>query len=196
MDKTVHGAGIQNRRFCYCYRNKKHFTGQVQISPVKYYLKWGGYQPIQPKTITLNELVNHPAELVRVNTTFPKPGYYIFGNSSVNTDASGKAQLRFTWAYRISQPENCGEIVGVVSNFYNSTILPRMDFPFAIDNKQRIQWIEEKTLVFRCWKLMESNAPAQQNPIQMHFKKEAERAASRWWYTLLKKFRWHLICPK
>jgi hypothetical protein len=74
----VHGAWIQNRRFCYCYRNKKHFTGQVQISPVKYYLKWGGYQPIQPKTITLNELVNHPAELVRVNTTFPNQAIYIW----------------------------------------------------------------------------------------------------------------------
>jgi hypothetical protein len=78
-------------------------------------------QPIQPKTITLNELVNHPAELVRiVNTTFPKPGAIIFVQVNI-TDASGTAQWcldadvsEFTG---FAQPENCGEIVGVVSNF-------------------------------------------------------------------------------
>jgi hypothetical protein len=69
---------------------------------------------------------------------FPKPGANIFGNSSINiTDASGTAQLRLdadVSDYRIcTARENCGEIVGVVSNFFQQQILPRLrtDFPCA-----------------------------------------------------------------
>jgi hypothetical protein len=68
-------------------------------------------------------MANHPAELVQiVNTTFPKPGAIIFGNSSINiTDASGTAQLRLdadvTDLVGFAQPANCSTI-GVVANYF------------------------------------------------------------------------------
>jgi hypothetical protein len=114
------------------------YNDQVQISPVSAVTNNGlPTQTIQPLTITLNEMANHPAELVRiVNTTFPKPGA-MFGNSNTTiTDASGTAQLRIDADVAdltgFAQPENCSEIIGVVGNYYaTQQLLPRMrtDFP-------------------------------------------------------------------
>jgi endonuclease I/chitodextrinase len=191
FDKTVHGAGLFKIGDSVTVTGTRStFTGQVQISPVKAItLNEVATQPIQPKTITLNELVNHPAELVRIlNTTFPKPGAIIFGNSSVNiTDASGTAQLRLdadvSELTGFAQPENCGEIVGVVSNFFTTQqILPRMrtDFPCAAKYQQTgsdLAISKEKTLDVVTWNVAwfgdETNSPAAGKPNSDAVQKEA-----------------------
>jgi hypothetical protein len=59
---------------------KSTYNEQVQISPVSAVTNNGlATTLIEPKTITLIEMANHPGELVQiVNTTFPKPGAIIF----------------------------------------------------------------------------------------------------------------------
>ena len=191
FDKAVHGAGLfKIGESITVTGTKSTFTGQVQISPVRAVTKNGvANQLIQPKTITLSEMVDHPAELVRiVNTTFPKPGAIIFGNTSVNiTDASGKAQLRLdadvSELTGFAQPDNCSEIIGVVSNYFTTQqVLPRMraDFPCANKYQQAgsdLAIAKDKTLDIATWNLAwfgdETNSPAAGKPNSDAIQKEA-----------------------
>jgi hypothetical protein len=71
FDKTVHGAGLFKIGDSVTVTGTRS-TLQVKFKLVRKAVTLNGVanQPIQPKTIALNELVNHPAELVRiVNTT-------------------------------------------------------------------------------------------------------------------------------
>ena len=191
FDKTVHGAGLfKIGESITVTGTKSTFTGQVQISPVRTVTSNGvASQAIQPKTITLNEMVDHPAELVRiVNTTFPKPGAIIFGNSSINiTDASGKAQLRLdadvSELTGFAQPENCSEMIGVVSNYFTTQqILPRMrtDFPCANKYQQTgsdLTISKDRTFDVATWNVAwfgdETNSPAAGKPNSDAIQKEA-----------------------
>ena len=109
------------------------FNAQVQIENVSVVENNGTpNNPIIAQTITLNELSNHPGELVRVlNTTFPNPGDLLFGNSNFTlTDISGSGQLRIdndvAAIVGLAQPESCSEITGVVGRFNEFfQLLPR-----------------------------------------------------------------------
>jgi endonuclease I/chitodextrinase len=178
FDKTVHGAGLFKIGDSITVTGTKStYTDQVQISPVKAVTYNGvATQPIQPKTITLNELANHPAELVRVvNTIFPKPGAIMFGNSSINiSDQSGTTQLRIDADVNdlvgFAQPETCSEIIGVVGNYFaTQQLLPRMrtDFPCANKYQQTgsdLAISKDKTLDIATWNVAwfgdETNSPA------------------------------------
>ncbi|MDG2431294.1 endonuclease [Flavobacterium sp.] len=191
FDKTVHGAGLFKIGDSVTITGTRStFTGQVQISPVSAVTNNGpSSNPIQVKTITLNEMVNHPAELVRiVNTTFPKPGEMMFGNSSINiTDASGTAQLRLdadvSELVGFAQPANCNEIIGVVSNYFaTQQILPRMrtDFPCANKYQQTgsdLSISMDKTFDVATWNVAwfgdETNSPAKGKPNSDAIQKEA-----------------------
>jgi endonuclease I/chitodextrinase/endonuclease/exonuclease/phosphatase family metal-dependent hydrolase len=191
FDRQVHGTGLFKIGDSVTITGTKStFTGQVQISPVRSVTNNGvANQLIEPKTITLNEMVNHPGELVRiVNTTFPKPGAIMFGNSSINiTDASGTAQLRLDADVKeltgFAQPENCEEIIGIVSNFFEfQQVLPRMrtDFPCATKYEQSgsdLAISKDKTLDVATWNVAwfgdETNSPAKGNPNSDAIQKEA-----------------------
>ena len=109
------------------------FNDQVQLSPVTAVTGFGpAAQPVVPRTVTLAELPNYPGELVRVvNTTFPKPGELLFGNSNiVLTDASGTGEIRIdndvAGLVGLAQPATCSEAIGVVGRFRTFyQLLPR-----------------------------------------------------------------------
>jgi endonuclease I/chitodextrinase/exonuclease III len=182
FDKTVHGSGLFKIGDSITVTGtKSSYNDQVQISPVSAVTNNGlPTQTIQPLTITLNEMANHPAELVRiVNTTFPKPGAIMFGNSNTTiTDASGTAQLRIDADVAdltgFAQPENCSEIIGVVGNYYaTQQLLPRMRTDFACAEKYQqtgsdLAISKDKTLDIVTWNMAwfgdETNSPAAGKP--------------------------------
>nr|WP_315207959.1 endonuclease [uncultured Flavobacterium sp.] len=181
FDKSVHGTGLFKIGDSITITGtRSSFSEQVQISPVSAVTNNGlPNQPIVPLTITLSEMANHPAELVRIqNTTFPKPGAMMFGNSNTNiTDASGTAQLRIDADVSdltgFAQPENCSEIIGVVGNYFaTQQLLPRMrtDLPCANKYEQTgndLAISKEKTLDIATWNIAwfgdETNSPAAGN---------------------------------
>ncbi|EIA07806.1 endonuclease [Flavobacterium frigoris] len=178
FDKTVHGTGLFKIGDSITVTGtRSNYSDQAQISPVSAVTNNGlANQPIQPITITLSEMVNHPAELVRIeNTTFPKPGAIMFGNSNTDiTDASGTAQLRIDADVNelvgLGQPETCSEIIGVVGNYFTTQqLLPRMrtDFPCADKFQQSgsdLSISKDKTLDIATWNVAwfgdETNSPA------------------------------------
>ncbi|NRT12952.1 endonuclease [Flavobacterium sp. 14A] len=177
FDKTVHGTGLfKIGESLTITGNKSTYNEQIQISPVSAVKSNGqAAQLISPLTITLSEMSAHPGELVRIqNPVFAKPGAIIFGNSSVDiTDATAKAQFRLDADVAdltgFSQPENCSEVIGVVSNFYaTQQLLPRMqsDFPCAAKYQQAgtdLAISKDKTLDIVTWNIAwfgdEKNAP-------------------------------------
>ena len=191
FDKTVHGSGLFKIGDSLTITGTKStYTEQIQISPVSAVTNNGpATSPIEPKTITLSEMANHPAELVQiVNTTFPKPGAIIFGNSSINiTDASGTAQLRLdadvTDLVGFAQPDNCATITGVVANYFaTQQLLPRMrsDFPCATKYQQTgsdLAIANDKTFDIATWNVAwfgdETNSPAAGKPNSDAIQKEA-----------------------
>ncbi|WP_367771051.1 endonuclease [Flavobacterium sp. WC2421] len=178
FDKSVHGTGLFKIGDSITVTGtRSSYSEQVQISPVSAVTNNGlPNQPISPVTITLSEMANHPAELVRIeNTTFPKPGAIMFGNSNTDiTDASGTAQLRIDADVSdltgFAQPENCSEIIGVVGNYFaTQQLLPRMrtDFPCADKYQQTgsdLNISKDKTLDIATWNMAwfgdETNSPA------------------------------------
>ncbi|MBC5842151.1 endonuclease [Flavobacterium sp. F-380] len=191
FDKTVHGSGLFKIGDSLTITGTKStYTEQVQISPVSAVTNNGPATAlIEPKTITLSEMANHPAELVRiVNTAFPKPGAIIFGNSSINiTDLSGAAQLRLdadvSDLVGFAQPANCSEIVGVVANYFaTQQLLPRMRADFPCANKYQqigndLAIAKDKTLDIATWNIAwfgdEKNSPAAGKPNSDAIQKEA-----------------------
>jgi endonuclease I/chitodextrinase len=191
FDKAVHGAGLfQIGDSITVTGTRSSYSDQVQISAVSAVTNNGlPNQVIQPVTITLNEMANHPAELVRIeNTTFPKPGAIMFGNSSTNiTDASGTAQLRIDDDVNdlvgFAQPETCSAIIGVVGNYFaTQQLLPRMrtDFPCADKFQQSgsdLAISKDKTLDIATWNIAwfgdETNSPAAGKPNSDAIQKEA-----------------------
>ena len=191
FDKSVHGAGLFKIGDSITVTGTRStYSDQVQISPVSAVTYNGlANQPIQPVTITLSEMANHPAELVRiVNTTFPKPGAIMFGNSNVDiTDASGTAQLRIDADVNdlvaFGQPETCSEIIGVVGNYFaTQQLLPRIrtDFPCADKYQQSgndLSISKDKTLDIATWNVAwfgdETNSPATGNTNSDAIQKEA-----------------------
>lgn len=178
FDKTVHGSGLFKIGDSITITGTKStYNDQVQISPVSAVTNNGiATQIITPQTITLSEMANHPAELVRIiNTTFPKAGAIMFGNSNTDiTDASGIAQLRLDADVAdlvgYAQPANCSEIIGVVGNYFTTQqLLPRMksDFPCANKFEQTgndLSISKDKTLDIATWNVAwfgdETNSPA------------------------------------
>jgi len=112
---------------------KNTFKEQLQIRTVTNVENNGTpKKPITPLTITLSELVNHPAELVQItNPSFPKPGDILFGNANYAlTDVSGNGEIRIDSDVKaivgLGQPETCGEIIGIVGRFFEIyQIIPR-----------------------------------------------------------------------
>jgi len=148
-------------------------------------------QSIEPLTITLSELANHPAELVRIiDPSFPKPGDILFGNANyVLTDLSGNGQLRIdndvSEIVGLGQPDSCNEIVGVVGRFFETyQLLPRSSadiscagpyvppaLPFDISN--------EKTFDVVAWNIEwfgdETNSPPAGDPMSDSIQKDSAR---------------------
>jgi exonuclease III len=134
FDAAVHGDGVFAIGDSITITGvRSAFNDQVQISPVNNVVANGlPNEPIVPRTITLAELPNFPGELVRiVNTTFPKPGELLFGNTNiVVTDASGSGEIRIdndvADLVGLAQPASCAETIGVVGRFREFfQLLPR-----------------------------------------------------------------------
>ncbi|NRT15660.1 endonuclease I/chitodextrinase [Flavobacterium sp. 28A] len=193
-DKTVYGAGLFKIGDSITVTGaRSSYYDQVQIGPVSAVTYNGNAnQVIQPLTITLGEMANHPAELVRIeNTTFPKPGAIMFGNSNTTiTDASGTAQLRLdadvTELTGFAQPETCAEIIGVVANYFTTQqLLPRLrtDLPCAEKFQQSgsdLTISKDKTLDIATWNVAwfgdETNSPAAGKSDSDNIQKEAVKA--------------------
>ncbi|NJO89165.1 MAG: T9SS type A sorting domain-containing protein [Chloroflexia bacterium] len=142
FDAQVHGAGLFSIGDSLTITGTRSaYNDQIQISPVSLVVNNGlPNQPIVPVDVTLSQLNEHPAQLVRVvNTTFPAPGQLLFGNSNYQvTDASGSGEIRIdadvTDIVGFAQPETCSEIIGVVGRFYEIyQLMPRVaaDLPCA-----------------------------------------------------------------
>jgi endonuclease I/uncharacterized protein YdeI (BOF family) len=142
FDAQVHGAGLFNIGDSLTITGTRSaYNDQIQISPVSAVVNNGlPNQPIVPVDVTLSQLSNYPAQLVRVaNTAFPAPGQLLFGNSNYQlTDASGTGELRLdadvTALVGFAQPETCSEIIGVVGRYYEIyQLMPRVaaDLPCA-----------------------------------------------------------------
>ncbi|MEM7187166.1 MAG: T9SS type A sorting domain-containing protein, partial [Bacteroidota bacterium] len=134
FDELVHGDGVFMIGDSITVTGTRSvFNDQVQIGPVASVENNGlPNVPITPLTITLDQLSQHPAELVRiVDPSFPTPGDILFGNSNyILTDASGPGELRIdndvAEIVGLGQPETCAEVIGVVGRFFEIyQLLPR-----------------------------------------------------------------------
>lgn len=194
FDEQVHGDGFFAIGDSITVTGTRSvFNDQVQISPISSVENNGlPNMPIEPLTITLSELLNHPAELVRIlNPSFPTPGDLIFGNSNyILNDASGPGELRIdndvTALVGLGQPETCGEVVGVVGRFFETfQLLPRIEadmscagpyvppmLPFEVPN--------DKTMDVVTWNIEwfgdESNSPPAGNSNSDAIQKDAAKA--------------------
>lgn len=191
FDPLVHGDGVfMVGDSITITGTRSTYNGQIQISPVTSVESNGvASQSIVPLTITLSELGNHPAELVRIaDPIFPKPGDILFGNANyVLTDASGTGELRIDNDVEeivgLGQPETCSEIIGVVGR-YNDLfqLLPRFGADMACAGPYEpsgndLAAPKDKTLDIATWNLAwfgdEANSPAAGNPDSDHIQKDA-----------------------
>ncbi len=168
------------------------FNEQIQLSQVTTVENNGlPNQTIEPLSITLSELANHPAELVRImDPSFPSPGDILFGNSNYTlTDLSGNGQLRIdndvAEIVGLGQPEICNEITGVVGRFFQTyQLLPRMGSDMScagpyIPPILPIDVSKDKTLDFVTWNIEwfgdEANSPAAGNPMSDAIQKDSAK---------------------
>ncbi|NLP57441.1 fibronectin type III domain-containing protein [Lutibacter sp. B1] len=191
FDASVHGEGLFNIGDVVTITGvRSSYNDQLQISPVtSVEVDTESTLVIEPLTITLSEMVSHPAELVRIeNPSFPKPGDMLFGNSNyMLTDASGSGELRIdndaSEIVGLAQPENCEEIIGVVGRYYEIfQLLPRMktDLPCAEPYEQTgddLAISKDKTFDVVTWNMEwfgdEANSPAAGNPDSDAIQKES-----------------------
>ncbi|AUP78203.1 fibronectin type III domain-containing protein [Flavivirga eckloniae] len=191
FDELVHGDGVFNIGDSITVTGTRNvFRDQVQISPVTEVVNNGiPNQPIQPLVITLNELPNHPAELVKIlNPAFPKPGDILFGGSNyILTDLSGTGELRIDNNVEaivgLGQPETCGEVIGVVGKYFALfQLLPRMATDMSCAGPYMppvapINIPKEQTLDVVTWNIEwfgdESNSPAAGNPMSDAIQKDS-----------------------
>jgi len=194
FDEQVHGDGnFMIGDSITVSGTRSAFNDQIQIGSVISVENNGlPNQLITPLTITLSELANYPAELVRiVDPVFPAPGDILFGNSNyVLTDMSGSGQLRIDNDVEeivgLGQPESCGELVGVVGRFFETyQLLPRMDSDMScagpyIPPSLPINVPKDKTLDVVTWNLGwfgdEQNSPPAGNPMSDAIQKDSVKA--------------------
>ena len=193
FDTSVHGEGLFNIGDSLTITGTRSaFNEQIQISPVSLVENNGlPSQAIAPVDITLAELVNHPAELVRVvDTSFPSPGQLLFGNSNfVLTDASGSGELRIdndvTDVVGLAQPENCAEITGVVGKFFEIyQLLPRISADISCAEEfvpgNGLDIPKDQTLDIVTWNIGwfgdEGNSPPSGDPNSDQIQKDSVKA--------------------
>ncbi|WP_111707744.1 T9SS type A sorting domain-containing protein [Lutibacter citreus] len=191
FDPLVHGDGLfQIGDVITITGVKSSYNDQIQISPVSLVeLNLESTLTIEPVTITLNEMVNHPSELVRIlDPNFPKPGDIMFGNANyVLTDVSGTGELRIDYDVEeivgLGQPETCSELIGVVGRYFETyQLLPRQksDISCAGPYEQSgsdLSISKDKTLDIVTWNIEwfgdEANSPAAGNPDSDQIQKES-----------------------
>jgi len=171
----------------------RYTTSYSQASPVSMVVNNGlPNQPIVAVDISLDQLADHPGELVRVlNTVFPSPGNLLFGGSNYDiSDASGSAILRIDNdvddVVGLAQPENCAELTGVVGRYYeNYQLLPRIasDIPCAeeyVPTGDDLNIPKDQTLDIVTWNIEwfgdEGNSPASGNPNSDQIQKDSVKA--------------------
>ncbi len=191
FDELVHGDGVfQIGDSITVTGVRSSFNNQIQISPVTNVENNGiPNQQIEPLTITLSELTNHPGELVRItNPTFPKPGDILFGNSNyLVTDSSGSGEMRIDNDVEeivgLGQPDTCEELIGVVGRFENTfQLLPRLRADIAcagayVPPSSSVTVSKDKTLDVVTWNIEwfgdEGNSPAAGNPMSDSIQKDS-----------------------
>ncbi|MFY0630182.1 MAG: endonuclease [Flavobacteriaceae bacterium] len=181
FDSQVHGDGVfMIGDSITVTGTRSAFNDQVQLSTITEVTNNGlPNVPITPLTITLSQLGDHPAELVRiVNPSFPTPGDILFGNSNYTlTDGSGTGELRIdndvTDLVGLGQPDTCSEAIGVVGRFFTTyQLLPRLQQDLACapeytapDNAVEVD--KAKALDIVTWNIEwfgdEANSPAAGN---------------------------------
>ncbi|WP_372756777.1 fibronectin type III domain-containing protein [Mariniflexile sp.] len=194
FDALVHGEGIFKIGDSITITGTRSiYNGQIQISPVTEVVNNGlSNQVIEPLLITLNELQNHPGELVKISKpNFPKPGDMLFGNSNyILTDANGFGELRINNnvddIVGLAQPENCDEVIGVVGRYFDIyQLMPRMSSDIACAEKYVSPTLpnnisRENTLDIATWNIEwfgdEANSPAAGNVMSDAIQKEAVKA--------------------
>ncbi|SFW73753.1 Por secretion system C-terminal sorting domain-containing protein, partial [Sinomicrobium oceani] len=197
FDAAVHGNGtFQIGDSITLTGTRSAFNNQVQISPVTEVTGFGAANnPIQPVTITLAELGDHPGELVRIaGVTFPVPGDMLFGNSNyVVSDQTGSGELRIdndvASIVGLAQPESCEALTGVIGKFQEVyQLLPRMRTDIAcaetyIPEGGDLGIPKEETLDVVAWNIEwfgdESNAPPAGNPNSDQIQKDSVKAILR-----------------
>ncbi|MDX5586420.1 MAG: T9SS type A sorting domain-containing protein [Aureibaculum sp.] len=193
FDELVHGDGVfMIGDSITITGTRSAFNDQIQISPVALVENNGiPNQAILPLGITLSELANHPAELVRiVDPIFPAPGDMLFGNSNyLLTDLSGNGELRIDNDVEeivgLGQPEACTEIIGVVGRFFETyQLLPRMGSDMSCAGPyespfEEIDVPKDKTLDVATWNIEwfgdESNSPPAGDPNSDAIQKDAAK---------------------
>lgn len=194
FDEQVHGDGVFMIGDSITITGvRSSYNEQIQISPVTEVTSNGTpNEPIVPLDITLAEMGQHPAELVRiVDVTFPKPGDLLFGNSNyVVSDASGSGELRIDGDVEslvgLAQPETCGEVIGVVGRYYELyQLLPRIRTDLAcagdyIPPALPVEVDKANTLEVAAWNIEwfgdEGNSPAAGDPNSDAIQKDSVKA--------------------
>ncbi len=197
FDELVHGDGVfMVGDSITVTGTRATFREQIQIGTVTHVENNGTpNNPIEPLTITLNELANHPAELVRIeNPSFPDPGDILFGNSNYQlTDASGTGELRIDNDVEaivgLGQPETCTEITGVVGRFFEiHQILPRSQADMSCAEEYvpptiPVQIPKDETFDVVAWNIEwfgdEANSPAAGNSMSDAIQKDSTKAVIR-----------------
>jgi len=143
-DDSVYGNGLfEIGTAIKITATKTSYNGQLElVNAVRVDNLGISNDPIVPLEISLNELSQHPDELVSIsNVTFDanQVGDPILGNSNFNiSDASGDGVLRIdngtTDFFGKTVTSNCGQIVGIAADVYFN-IIPRKleDFPCVED---------------------------------------------------------------
>ncbi len=191
FDVLVHGDGVFKVGDSLTVTGTRSvFNDQIQISPVTEVENNGlPNLVIEPLVVTLDELSNHPAELVKIlNPVFPKPGDILFGNSNYTlTDSSGTGALRIDNDVEaivgLGQPEVCDEVIGVVGRYFELyQLLPRMASDISCAGEYippviPIEIPKEKTLDVVTWNIEwfgdEANSPAAGNPMSDAIQKDS-----------------------
>ena len=182
FDPQVHGEGLfQVGDSITVTAVRRSFNEQLQLGPVTSVSANGtSNQPIIPATITLDQLGAYDGQLVKINNvSFPRPNDLLFGNSNYQlTDASGTGEMRIdndvTELVGLAQPENCGEVIGVVGKFRDFyQLLPRQRTDLACAQPYEnpplpIPVDPASTLEITTWNIEwfgdDSNSPAAGNP--------------------------------
>lgn len=194
FDEKVHGEGVfQVGDSITVVGVRSSFNEQLQISPVTEVVHNGTpNDPILPLEITLDELSQHPGELVSIaNVSFPRPNDLLFGNSNyLLSDGSGSGELRIDNDVEalvgLAQPETCGQVVGVVGRFYEIyQLLPRNRTDLACAQAYEaptlpIEVDADQTLEIATWNIEwfgdEGNSPAAGNPDSDAIQKDSVKA--------------------
>ncbi len=194
FDEQVHGDGVFMIGDSITVSGMRSvFNEQIQIGTVISVVNNGiPNQAITSLTINLSELVNHPAELVRiVDPSFPAPGDILFGNSNyLLSDVSGDGQLRIDndvdEIVGLGQPQSCSEIIGVVGRFFTThQLLPRSSSDMScagpyVPPTPPINVPKDKTFDVVTWNIEwfgdEQNSPPAGNPMSDTIQKDSAKA--------------------